>query len=512
MVRRFAVSLLAAALLVPAGLAAQEAATTSTPPEGGTNGLEQLEKRIEELEKTNAAYSDSLQRVRELEARLEELEKAKQVQEDATRAIIDQAISSSGSRINNYVTLGGNFEAVGGWGKDLNGVKENVLTLNSAQLDFEIQVNDWTLGSFIFEYDDGSNTLFATTQEREVSVDRINIDTAWIGLGNPEKVIPYAKVGRLIVPFGISTGDPIADVLTLEDPLTLEAFEMRQDAFMIGFAFPTPAPVPLTLRTPPPPVRPRFLNPTLSLISRAFGYRPPPKLVQPVTQTVTALPPPPPPFNLGAFFFRGQVADQLPLHAWKPGDNYGFTAGFRTSGPWSVNVDVDWNSSVFDSRFLSDGYYEFLDQIGLVPGMAASLKAKLGPVPLVVEWNGALKNAKGIDDLEVPFSIRPSAWEVSLGYQFDWNSSVEALGAQGSYLAVGYSESRDLGGVSAVFANLETRVGSVPEKRFLIDYGEWVWEGFRIALEYSRFKDYDRGKGGTGKVGNAALMSLTYEW
>ena len=78
--------------------------------------------------------------------------------------------------------------------------------------------------------------------------------------------------------------------------------------------------------------------------------------------------------------------------------------------------------------------------------------------------------------------IAPSAWQVSLGYQFDWNPAVEFIGAQGTYFTIGYSESEDLFGVARVIGDPlvdpATRVGFVPEKRFLVGAGEWVADGW----------------------------------
>jgi hypothetical protein len=193
--------------------------------------------------------------------------------------------------------------------------------------------------------------------------------------------------------------------------------------------------------------------------------------------------------------------------------------------PWTVDFDVDYNSSVFDSRFLEAEYRGFLDQIGFVPGVAASVKSTLGPMSLVVEWNSAIKRAKFFDDRGVTadapqrthaVSIKPAAWQVSLGYQFDWNPWVESIGAQGTFVAIGYSQSRDLAGVTRSInnqGNVElTKVGRVPQKRLLLTAGEWVTDGLKVAVEYSRNWDYSISEGGTGKATNGVFASLTYVW
>jgi hypothetical protein len=231
---------------------------------------------------------------------------------------------------------------------------------------------------------------------------------------------------------------------------------------------------------------------------------------------------PPPcnaPFTGAIYFYNGDTLDD-PL-AENHIEQMGGTLGYRTKRftrggtPWSIDVDVDAVSSVFDSDFLQFEYRSYLDQIGFVPGMAAHAKSTLGPVALVVEWNGAVTDAEFIDDTGTPVVIRPAAWQVSLGYQFDWNPTVEIIGAQGTYFAISYSESSDLAGVTRIFDPLvpvPTRVGFVPERRLSVGIGEWVLDGLRVALEYSYAVDYDEAQGGTGNNANGVFWQLTYEW
>ena len=332
----------------------------------------------------------------------------------------------------------------------------------------------------------------------------------------------------MIVPFGISTGDPVADVPTLEDPLTIEVFETKEDAVLFGVGFPTPALTPITPTESPPPVRPLVVNPIFSSLSRRLGYSPPP--APPPPPTFAALTPPPPLFNGGLYLYNGDVRKQRLRRDWRPAENIGGTLGFRTQGncgrpydklqgswlrsvcPWSIDIDVDYNNSVFDSLFFESEYRVFLRQIGFVPGMAASIKAKFGPVAYVAEWNGAINNATFVDDVGTPVDITPSAWQFSVAYQFDWNPWVEAIAAQGTYLAIGYSESNDLAGVTRIIGGVKNRVGSVPESRFIVSVGEWVLDGVRVALEYSRIEDYSRSEGGTGRSAHGVFAMLTYAW
>ena len=145
-------------------------------------------------------------------------------------------------------------------------------------------------------------------------------------------------------------------------------------------------------------------------------------------------------------------------------------------------------------------------------GLAAHIKSSFGPIALVAEWNGVLDDATFLDDLGGPVNIAPSAWLVSLGYQFDWNPWVEVIGAQGTYFTVGYSQSADLAGVTRVIDSEALRVGFVPKKRFLIGLGEWVADGVRFAVEYSHIVDYSKNEGGTGHSADGIFWQLTYEW
>lgn len=480
----------------------------------------------EALARVIAEYEEAIRLItkaqEELERRVAELEATQTAQEDATRAIIRDAVSTLGSKINQSVTFGGDVEGLAGRFKDSSGRSESLVELSTAQLDFEIQANDWTLGSLIFEHSDGKTTLLQSTEGRPVAVDRVSIDTAFLRVGDPQRFPLSATFGQVIVPFGISTGDPVADVLNLEGPLTIEAFEMRQTAIQLDVAFPTPRATPVPPPVAPPPVRPLVINPFFNLLAKGLGYRPPP--ARPVQPTPVSPPPAPPLFNLGVVVFQG---DSFPEAGIEGKLHFGATAGFRKKWdcgsayderrgagwrrsfcPLSIDVDVEYNESVFDSRFLGFEYGSFRQQIGSVAGMASSLKATVGPLSLVGEWNGAIADAAFADDSGARISIRPRALQVSLGYQLDWNPWVDAIGAQGDYLTVSYSESRDLAGVM----RSGERVGFVPWKRFSVGAGEWVLDGLRLAIEYSRDVDYPASRGGAGTSTSGVFSAVTYSW
>jgi len=460
------------------------------------------------------------QQLEQFSQRLDELEAAKIANEDATRTLIRRSFAERGSNITDAVVFGGTLETLTFWADDFTGASESNIQLDTAELDFEITVNPWVLGSLVFEFDDGRNVLFPTSEGDEVAVDRVNVRQAFITIGNTANYPLFATTGRDVVPFGISTGDPVADVLTIVDPLTVEVFEMREDFIMIGFEGPTccPPPAATTPIPAPAPPRPMIFNPLVRHAATSLcSYCP---CTPPAKPLPEYLPPPTclTPFTGAVYFFNGDTINSGEDHI----EHIGGTLGYRTRGmlprfiPWSIDFDVDVTSSVFDSNFLGFEYRTFLGQIGYVPGMATHLKSNVGPFAFVVEWNGALHEAQFFDDSgsATPIRIQPEAWQVQVAYQFDWNRYVEVIGAQGTYVVVGYSESRDLAGVEKAIGDPPTlvTVGDVPEKRLNAGVGEWVLPGLRVAFEYSHVIDYGVDEGGTGNSADGVFMQVTYEW
>jgi cell division protein FtsB len=451
----------------------------------------------------------------QLERRVKDLEDAKTAQEDATRSIIQQSFAKLGPKINEVISLGGTLEVTPQWTKDFSGQKNNSIQLSSASLEFDIQPSNWVFGRLKIDWNDGTNVLFPTTSGFNAGVDRFTLDQGYVTLGDTQRFPPFLTAGRVVLPFGVSTGHPVTDTLSINNPLTVEVFETKQTAVGFGLAFPRPALKPATPPVIVPPVRPLVVAPFVSAAARSMGYEPLP--ARPPPPAPFSFPPTPPPFNTGVYFYDSQIpgAKRTQLDA---------TAGFHTRGhcgrpydqlgfglcPWALNLDVNYNSSVFDAQFLRDGYQSFLPQIGAVPGMAASLKAALGPFSVVGEWNGAIRQARFVNSLGSPVGIKPSAWQVSLGYQFDWNPWVQEIGQQGTFVSVAYSQSSDLAGTTASLDGTLTRVGFVPKSRLLLTAGEWVLETVRVAAEYAYNKDYPVSQGGTGNSAPGFFVSLTY--
>jgi hypothetical protein len=201
--------------------------------------------------------------------------------------------------------------------------------------------------------------------------------------------------------------------------------------------------------------------------------------------------------------------------------------GFRTKGhcgrpysklqgsffcPWTFDIHVDYNSSMYSSNFLRLGYEKFLGLIGHDPGAAASIKMSAGRFALIAEINEVLKKSSFVDDSGATRQIRPAAWQVSLGYQFDWNPWVEAIGDQGTFVAIGYSRTRNLGGFTQLVSGTATRFGAAPKSRAILTAGEWVTSDLKLALDLLMDWDYASKDGGTGERGFGIFTSLTYNF
>ena len=144
--------------------------------------------------------------------------------------------------------------------------------------------------------------------------------------------------------------------------------------------------------------------------------------------------------------------------------------------------------------------------------MAASLKTSFGPFAFVGEVNSALQQAKFFDGLGIARSMTPMTWQASIAYQFDWNPWVTEIGAQGDFISLGYSGSKDMAGVTILAAGLPTRIGFVPQHRLFLTGGEWVMDGLKVAVEYSANWDYPVSAGGTGRVAHGwfGLIQLNF--
>jgi uncharacterized coiled-coil protein SlyX len=453
-----------------------------------------------------------------LEERVRELELSRAAQESATRSIIGDALTTLGPNINQFVALGGALETRVGRFRGFQGPWQETIELSTAELDFDIKIGDWVFGSLILDYDPGTSVLFQTPEGFPTGADRFTVNRALITVGDPQLFPFFIRAGRDVLDFGTATGIARLDTLSLSGPLTTDAFETREDFVTLGFALPTPPLAPLPPPVAIPPVQPMVVNPLVRSAVDFLGYAPP--ITRPRPLVAVQRPPIPPPFYGNITFYHGN-REALPNR--RIGQNINASLGYFALGscgrnyeellgswfcPWSIDFHVDYLSSVFDSNFLRFGYRPFLQEIGTVPGLAASLKASFGPFYLVGEFNTATKVASFVDAAGRRQRINPAAWQVSFGYQFDWNPWVEKVGEQGTYVALTYSGTKDLAGATQLVNGEATRVGSLPRSRLAFTVGEWVFPNLRLATELQIDWDYTRRDGGTGKTGTGIFTSL----
>ena len=464
-----------------------------------------------------------------LGVRVKDLEVIWAAQENATRQIIRDSLSRSGSKINSYLSLSGVIEGVASRAGSFTGPTQENLSLGTAELDFDIKLSDWLTGAVVLHFDNGTGAIFPTgnqpvvpTNLPGVGVDRFTLDRTHILVGDLMQFPIAARFGVETLHFGTSTGVARLDTLSIGTPLTTEVFENRQTAGGLEFAWPTPPRQPPPAPVVVPRVSPLVVAPAVRQLMGWLGYTPLPE--RPFRPTPVTFPFDPPPFYGSVVTYKG--SDSIIPGRTKI-DDYNASLGFRTRGhcglpydqltdslicPWTVDFHVDYDTSVFESKFLRTGYLPFLPQIGRIPGVAASLKTSFGPFAFVGEVNAAIADARFIDGLGIARNMTPMTWQASIAYQFDWNPWIQEIGAQGDFISLGYSGSKDMAGVSILQNGIPTRIGFVPQHRLFLTGGEWVMDGLKVAVEYSANWDYSVRAGGTGKVAHGAfgLIQLNF--
>src|SRR5882672_3379489 len=466
---------------------------------------------------------------RPLGERVKDLEIGWAAQENATRQIIRDSLSKTGPKINNYLALSGVVEGLASRTGQFVGPTQENLALGTAELDFDIKLSDWLTGALVLHFDNGTGAIFPTGNQpvvpaniAGVGVDRFTLDRTHISVGDLMQFPIAARFGVEVLHFGTSTGVARLDTLSIGTPLTTEVFENRQTAGGLEFAWPTPPRQPPPAPVVIPRVSPLVVAPAVSQLARWLGYTPLPE--RPFRPQPVTFPFDPPPFYGSVMTYKG--SDSIIPNRTKI-DDYNASLGFRTRGhcgvpydeltnslicPWTVDFHVDYDTSAFESRFLRTSYLPFLNQIGRIPGMAASLKTSFGPFAFVGEVNAAIQDARFIDGLGIARNMMPMTWQASIAYQFDWNPWIQEIGAQGDFISVGYSGSQDMAGVSILQNGIPTRIGFVPQHRLFLTGGEWVMDGLKVAVEYSANWDYPVSVGGTGKVAHGAfgLLQLNF--
>jgi len=130
-------------------------------------------------------------------------------------AMADETTEELLDKAKEHITLSGAVEVEIGWSEDFEGATESDIALATATLGVEASLVDWASATAVFDWDDEE--------------DKVTVDEAFLVLGNTDKMPVFLQAGRFYLPFGVF------ETNTVSDPLTLEAFETREDAVMIGY-------------------------------------------------------------------------------------------------------------------------------------------------------------------------------------------------------------------------------------------------------------------------------------
>lgn len=119
-------------------------------------------------------------------------------------------------QLQEYLTLSGTIEVEAGWSEDFAGTGESQISLATADLGLEVAPLDWLTATLALTWDDEEDT--------------VTVDEAYLLLGDTETLHLLLQAGRFYLPFGTFEAN------TISDPLTKEAFEIREDALMVGYS------------------------------------------------------------------------------------------------------------------------------------------------------------------------------------------------------------------------------------------------------------------------------------
>jgi hypothetical protein len=304
------------------------------------------------------------------------------------------------TRINEFVDFGGNLEVEASWLSDFDEHHHSDIVLESAEIEFEIKLIECARGYLCFEYEprdeDFHDHEFVTVKE------------GFITLGATEFYPYFVRAGRMYLPFTISTGAVVGDTLSINDPLTIEIFEIREDAVMFGW--------------------------------EKNGW------------------------FAGIYAFNGDTnsGDGLSDHV----EQYGGTIRYGYEFPErQFSIGFDYISNVFDS----DNLFFEIGDIALfgaryAPGMALHMRYFNHGFHFIAEYAGAFRSSKFDFDGE-DLDLAPKAWQIELGY-------ITKICCRRSYAAVNFSQSFDLHGFFPKWRFLATLGSWIYEDVLLaIEYG-----------------------------------------
>ena len=176
-----------------------------------------LDQQVQELIQQNRALTD---RLTEVEQQLNEMKSVP----EPSRAGGVGFLSDLEDRItiNGLLEFGAAYQSIDM--KDGGHEKDSDLCMTTVQLGIAAEVNDWVNAEMVLLYED------PTFDNDETSVD---IDEAFITIGNTEKMPAFLKAGKMYVPFG-ALFEHFPDDPFLDTPLTVMLGEVLEKAVLIG--------------------------------------------------------------------------------------------------------------------------------------------------------------------------------------------------------------------------------------------------------------------------------------
>src|SRR5213594_2407822 len=348
---RFKGSLVAASLICV--LSSSAARAQQTVPQD----LEALKKTMQEVLKQN---EELRKRVRDLEEAVKARsqppaegpvvgEVPKTPAEPGAAPVEPGALPGPVKTAREKIQLGGALEVEAGTRKEFNRVRSSDIALTTAEFDFEADVVDWAKAELSLQWDSAN--------------DKITVNEGLITIAKPTVLPVYLKTGRGVVPFGVSTGTTVAarfeESLTITGPLTIEAFEAKEDYVLLG--------------------------------AKSHG------------------------FSAGAYVYNGTTDNRK---RGKHLEHYGGTIGYGIKTDLlSFDVGVDWIDSVFDTDGLTAAFTELQKRPkrAYTPGISVHGRLGMFGFSLIAEYDGATRRvhvARARQDLKT----MPEAWQVELGY------------------------------------------------------------------------------------------------
>lgn len=267
------------------------------------------------------------------------------------------------SRIQEHIRIGGLIEVGAAWQdveyQDGSSKDDSDLCLTTVELGIEAEVNEWVNAGALLLYED------PTSFEGEDDETSVDLDEAWVTIGNTEAYPLYFSAGKMYVPFGaLLTHFP--DDPLIDQPLTLVLGETSEKAALLGVEHQG--------------------------------------------------------FAASGYLFNGDVDEAGEDNHI---ESYGFDANysFDDEEGFDLLVGVSYLSNIADSDGLSEEIDEVEDYVG---GFDAYLHVGYADFFVDVEYMTATDD---FDPTELATGdgdgAEPAVWNVEVGYNWDWGRNLE---------------------------------------------------------------------------------------